>query len=230
MTESELITSLKNRSEAFKGTSGDSISEIIESALSEYSLYNPRVIHSLENEVNDNGIYDTPDNFIAIRQVIDSVTENPIDFEVKENPEGNIRLYLGRRQVPSTQHLEEQDYYESPSNLSYLFIGSGYQYFDIVYTVPVTVPSLSVEGVRDVKLYAEYLGLQSKASDISKLIDITESDPAGESTTIRYSGQAKLYHDLADKKLNEFNMNVEKPVGVRSGVFSDRRPRNYRLI
>ena len=225
MDREELLTRLRNRSKAFKGTASDSADEFIDSALDEYSLYNPKIIHSLNNPANETGIYDPPENFIDILGVKDSERNIEIDFQVIEDEDGEVKLHLGQRQSPSWQHLDEQEYYQSPTLLSYSIFGSSYELYNVRYTIPPTIEILNKEGIRDVSLYAEYLAYQDKSSDVQKFIDITDSDPSGESTTVSYSGQAKLYGELAQQKLDQFNKNVEKPVGMRDTNSSEYRPR-----
>lgn len=219
-TESEFIADLKLRSQAFGGIDDGNIESFVSSALAQLGQYQPRILTSQRNEVNETGIYDVPDGYVDILRVYDPDDNLNINFVVIIDAEDDAeKLHLRRKQRPSWNELNFQEYYDTPESLSYIRLNSdGYGSFNIEYSVPLTVVGLNVRWIDNAKLYAEYMAYDYKASNIENFVDITDQDPSSGSTTISYSQQEKSFTSKADMKLKQFKERMERPYGTRSMV------------
>lgn len=220
MTRAEFITDLKLRSRAISGMNSDEIGEIVDSALAEYSEYNPLKIISLDNPINTTGIYAYPSDADSVVGVLDSASKIPISFTIYTDASDNMKkLRLGRKELPSWENLVEQPYYESSSLSSSPLISENYEKFDIEYLKVQTIETVSKRGLNAVKLYAEYLGYESKMSNTGSFSDITDRDTSGASSTVKRSSKSSSYEKLSDRKYKQFRKKVISPYGERDKTY-----------
>ena len=238
MTKAEFSTEVKFRSmHALTGVSNTEIDYFTDSALREYSRYRPEIVVLADNAVNATGFYNLPNNVIDILRVVDR-NDRQIRFSVEQDAYTNLKkLKLGRIEQPSYGHLLHQNYYDDPANQSYSsgvyssdlyptnssfsYQGSSsygfdsYKSFDIIFSRRVDIERVEDFAINDLMLWVEHLGYLLKAGDPKNIVDITDREPSGASTTIKNSTRSNTYMKLSDTKREQFRKNVILPYGVR---------------
>ena len=220
MTTSEFITGLRNRSPVFKELEDTTVEGFVNSSLEVFSQYQPHPSVSRENERNEDEIYDKPTGALKITDVKATRTNNPIHFQIVE-VEGVEKIALGDIKRPSFQRLLNVSHYISPglsAGTSYPGLGKGFSLFDIHFNELQTLASIDATKHEHIRNYSEFLGYLYKASDPENIVNITDREPSGASTTLGYSEISKTYIKLADTKFNAFMERVNIPIGIQSEV------------
>ena len=221
MTTAEFTTGLRNRSPVFKELEDTTVEGFIDSALEVFSQYQPHASVSRENERNEDDIYDKPTRALRVTDVKVTGSDNPIHFQIVEI-EGVDKIALGDIKRPSYQRLLAVNHYISPGlGAGTAYRGSqsgGNSLFDIHFNELQTLDSIDATKHEHIRNYSEYLSYFYKASDPENIVNITDREPSGASTTLGYSEISKTYIKLAESKLNAFMMRVNIPIGIQSEV------------
>ena len=216
---------------ATKGLSDDVLDGYIEKALLSFSEYNPELVKMKKVPVDrkSNGFYDVPADAESISNVFVHNTDIEIEFSVERDAAtGKDKLRVGPISRSSTYFIE--GHIEPAANLGTsdprLRYGAGqfasdeYSHFDVAYLRIPTIERLSRQDLSAVELYVEYLSYLDKASHIDNLVDITDADSSGDSTTLRQSNIGRQNKSLADMKKEEFDKRAIRPYSSRSNTYS----------
>lgn len=125
----------------------------------------------------------------------------------------------------STDSLIEADYYSDPLASNSVDMSTGYDYFDIEYTLLQAIETMNESGLEAIGYYVDYLALTAKASeavmnqiDSDNPVSLTDADSGGASTTVNFGNKAdsaKTYLQLAEMKLQAFNEATSMAYGTR---------------
>ena len=216
---------------ATKGLSGDVLDGYIEKALLAFSEYNPESVKMKKVPVDreSNGFYDVPADAESVTKVFIHNTDIEIEFSVERDAlTGKEKLRVGPISRPSTYFIEGHiqpaaNLGTSDPRLRYgggQFASDEYSHFDVAYLRIPTIERLSRQDLNTVELYVEHLGYLDKASQIENLVDITDADSSGDSTTLRQSNIGRQNKSLADMKKEEFDKRAIRPYSSRSNTYS----------
>jgi hypothetical protein len=231
LTKAQFRDQLKVRSDVVSALEDSTIETFIDIALRAYSEKLPELRISEDNVVvSGQERYDFPSNALSIAKIVNPETGVEITFTIEDNGNGN-QINLGNIKENSFDNLLEADYYDSPINTS-TSVGSGsvtgYDTFDIEYTLLHQMTSINDDALEMLYHYVLYCSYEKRATDalIASETDetvtpesISDSNARGETTTIKYpsrTGIAKIWSDLARSALKSFNNGLGKFVyGVR---------------
>ena len=223
-TLAEFKTKL-SRLTATKGLDDDTLEDYIDAALEALGEYQPERVLMKKVPVNieSEGYYDVPADASTVSKVFVHGTDIEISFEVERNSQTNERkIRVGPIERPQTLfvagHVDAVDYSVNENtfaNSARRGIQEGYDYFDIAYLRSPTFENLDRTARALLQLYVEHLGYEAKAGEVSNLVDITDTDPSGDATTIRQSAAGRQYLNLAKDKKAAFDMRAIKPYGTR---------------
>ena len=216
---------------ATKGLSEDVLDGYIEKALLAFSEYNPENVKMKKVPVDreSNGFYDVPADAESVSKVFVHDTDIEIEFSVERGAStGTDKLRVGPISRSSTYHIEGHiapvaNFGTSDPRLRHgngQFASDEYSHFDVAYLRIPAIERLSRQDMNTVELYVEYLGYLDKASQTENLVDITDADSSGDSTTLRQSNIGRQNKSLADMKKEEFNMRAIRPYSSRSNTYS----------
>lgn len=207
---------------ATKALADDVLDLYIEDALLAFSEYNPErvLLKKVPVDRESNGFYAVPSDAISVVNVFVHNTDFEIEFSTEQDAKTNEKkLRLGPIERPSTLYVSG-DYEPTPyANISAKSLergAVGYDFFDVEYDRSPTIERLSPQDLRTVQLYVEYLGYQEEASKTENLVDITDADSSGDSTTLRRSNIGRQWKSLADGKMKEFEKRAIRPYSSRS--------------
>ena len=214
---------------ATKGLSEDVLDGYIEKALLAFSEYNPENVKMKKVPVDreSNGFYDVPADAESVSKVFVHDTDIEIEFSVERDASTSIdKLRVGSISRSSTYYIE--GHIEPSANLgtsdrrlqSGYGVSGGYSYFDVAYSRIPAIERLSRQDLSTVEYYVEYLGYLDKASQTENLVDITDADSSGDSTTLRQSNIGRQNKSLADMKKEEFDKRAIRPYSSRSNTYS----------
>ena len=220
MTREEFITFIRNRSDALADANDDSVGAMVDSALSEYSHRRPQQVALLEQPINDEGVYDLPDDIVDVIDVRTSdFTHREIDFDVIVNADTNVgKLYLGLALVSSTDRLMGMSYYESPTLANYQFVGQGYTSYDLFFSREIAIENIKKTDLNIVALFVEHLGYERQSSMVENFVSISDKDESGAETKIEDAAVGSMYKENSKDKLNEFNRKLRVIAGLRGNV------------
>ena len=210
----------------------DELLEIyIEDALTAFSEHNPErvLLKKVPVDRESNGFYDVPADADSVVKVFVHNTEIEIEFDTEQDSVTNEKkIRLGAIERPSTLFISGD--YESVNyggsgeidrqgNYARGGLG-GYDAFDVEYYRQRTIERLSKKDLYTVQLYVEYLGYLNEASKSENLVDITDEDSSGDSTTLKRSNVGRQWMTLADQKKMAFDKRAIKPYGTRSRTYA----------
>ena len=215
---------------ATKGLDADVLDGYIEKALLAFSEHNPEnvLMRKVPVDAESDGFYDVPTDAEAVTKVLVHDTKIEIEFSVERDAATGIdKLRLGSIQRRSTIFIEGHynvatDLGTSDPRLQSGYgrgVGGGYSHFDVAYERIPTIESLSRQDLTTVELYVEYLGFLDKASQTDNLVDITDADSSGDSTTLRRSNIGRQNKSLADMKKEEFDSRAIRPYASRDTTY-----------
>ena len=78
---------------------------------------------------------------------------------------------------------------------------------------------MSRQDLNTIELYVEHLGYLDKASQTENLVDITDADSSGDSTTLRQSNIGRQNKSLADDKMAEFEKRSIRPYASKRTTY-----------
>ena len=215
---------------ATKGLSEDVLDGYIEKALLAFSEYNPENVKMKKVPVDreSNGFYDVPADSEAVTKVLVHDTDIEIEFSVERDAATGIdKLRVGSILRPSTVFIEGHynvaaDLGTSDPRLQSGYgrgAGGGYSYFDVAYSRIPAIERLTRQDLSTIENYVEYLGYLDKASQTENLVDITDADSSGDSTTLRQSNIGRQNKSLADMKKEEFDKRAIRPYASRDTTY-----------
>lgn len=217
LTKAEFRDRLKNMSVIINSLDNSIIEGFIDQALEAYSDRLPEVRWDVDHEVvDDQDLYDYPDNALRITKLRDSESLAEILFAT-EDQDGTDKIRPGNYLSRSYHELVQAAYYVDPlSQESAEATGTGYTSFDIEYVMLHTMATIKDTGLAALALYVESLAYGYKVSDAENYAaTITDQDPSGASTTINQGSLAKYYADQATAKLEAFNAATRRAYGTR---------------
>ena len=200
----------------------------IEDALTAFSEHNPErvLMKKVPVDAEKNGFYDVPADADSVVKVYVHNTDIEIEFTTEQDSATNVvQIRLGSIVRPSTLFIS--GHYDPPSG----YAASGarfdengafddYDYFDIEYFRQRSIERLNPNDLRTVQLYVEYLGYENEASKTENLVDITDQDSSGDSTTLRRSSIGKQWITLSQQKKEAFEKRAIRPYGTRSRTYA----------
>lgn len=216
---------------ATKGLHNEVLEGYIEKALLVFSEHNPEnvLMKKVPVDPKGGGFYDVPVDAEAVTKVLIHDTDIQIEFSVERDAATGIdKIRLGSIQRRSTIFIEGHynvaaDLGTSDPRLQSGYgrgVGGGYSHFDVAYERIPTIESLSRQDLTTVELYVEYLGFLDKASQTDNLVDITDADSSGDSTTLRQSNIGRQNKSLADMKKEEFDSRAIRPYASADDTYS----------
>jgi len=217
---------------ATKNLSDELIEVFIEKALLAWSEYNPEqvLMKKVPVDTESDGFYDVPADAESVTKVLIHNTDIEIEFEVERDAETNEdKIRLGPISRPSTAFISGDYEPEANGALSGMQfewgyarggVDAGYNHFDIAYLRIPEIERLSRQDLNTVELYVEYLGYLDKASQTENLVDITDADSSGDSTTLRQSNIGRQNKSLADMKKEEFEKRAIRPYASKRTTYS----------
>lgn len=219
--------SLVRRRPALKGSSEQVATDYINRALLAISSYAPLKVTMLRIPARrTDGVYEVPEEAREVTEVYVSGTNVPITFEVKEKEDGTRELWLYAVRLPSSISLvDSPDYNAYSTNLGNItgsfrptFGGStsGYDFYDLEYSANHTFERLLNKHHLALEIYVDYLGYEARAVKEASLVDITDRDPSGASTTLRRSQASGTFSKLMDMRMAEFKREMTRPYWTRS--------------
>ena len=225
---------------ATKGLSDDVLDSYIEKALLAFSEHNPEnvLMEKVPVDAESNGFYDVPEDAESVTKVLVHDTDIEIAFSVERDAATGIdKLRVGSIQRPSTVFIEGHynvaaDLGTSDPRLQSGYgrgAGGGYAYFDVAYSRIPAFERLSRQDRATIEYYVEYLGYLDKASDTENLVDITDADSSGDSTTLRRSNIGRQNKSLADMKKEEYDARAIRPYASRDTTYHFRYYYGYAL-
>lgn len=223
------LPEFKNRLKILTATKklDDELLEIyVEDALTTFSEHNPErvLLKKVPVDRESNGFYDVPADADSVVKVFVHNTEIEIEFDTEQDSVTNARkIRLGAIERPSTLFISG-DYGGSDESYRHGNHGhgghAGYDAFDVEYFRQRTIERLSKKDLYTVQLYVEYLGYLNEASKSENLVDITDEDSSGDSTTLKRSNVGRQWMTLADQKKKAFDKRAIKPYGTRSRTYA----------
>ena len=217
---------------ATKNLSDELIEVFIEKALLAWSEYNPEQVLMKKVPVDreSNGFYDVPADAESVSRVFVHDTDIEIEFQVERDAETNEdKIRLGPISRPATAFISGDYEPEADGALSGVQfergyarggVDGGYDHFDISYLRIPEIEQLSRQDLNTVELYVEHLGYLDKASQTENLVDITDADSSGDSTTLRQSNIGRQNKSLADMKKEEFEKRAIRPYASKRTTYS----------
>ena len=214
---------------ATKGLDPEVLEVFIEDALTAFSEYNPErvLLKKVPVDPESNGFYDVPADADSVVKVFVHNTDTEVEFDTELDSVTNVKkIRLGPIERPSTLLISgDYDPARHYDGISRHGIHGqdgygGYDAFDIEYLRPPAIERLTTKDLRTVQLYVEYLGYLEEASKTENLVDITDQDSAGDSTTVRRSNIGRQWKSLADSKMVEFNKRVIRPYSPRRRTYN----------
>ena len=211
---------------ATKGLAEDVLEVFIDKALLAWSEYNPEQVLMKKVPVDreSDGFYAVPTDAESVTRVLVHDTDIEIEFKVERDAETNEdKIRLGLISRPSTAFISGDYEPEANGALSGVQFERGYarggvdgeyDHFDISYLrIPEIerIERLSRQDLDTIELYVEHLGYLDKASQTENLVDITDQDSSGDSTTLRQSNIGRQNRSLADGKKEEFEKRAIRP-------------------
>ena len=207
---------------ATKGIADDVLDVYIEKALLAWSEYNPEQVLMKKVPVDreSNGFYDVPTDAESVTKVLVHDTDIEIEFQVERDAKTNEdKIRLGPIRRPSTVFISgdsERQWNVALSGGQFeqgyaRGVADGYSHFDISYRRIPEIARLLRQDLNTIELYVEHLGYLDKASQTENLVDITDQDSSGDSTTLRQSNIGRQNKSLADMKKEEFEKRAIRP-------------------
>ena len=224
VTRTEFMKRL-GRLNATKGLDTDTLKAFIDDALDAFAEYQPEsvLLKKVPVDTEAEGYYDVPSDASTVSKLFVHGTDIEINFQVERDAKTNQRkIRVGTIQRP--QHLFVSGDYgvvdysvneQTFVNSARRGVHEDYTHFDIAYRRAPTLENLAREDVRTLQLYVEYLGYEQKAGEVENLVDITDTDPSGDGTTIRQSNIGRQFMALAKGKMEAFEKRAIKPYGIR---------------
>ena len=225
------LSEFKSRLEKLTATKGlhpEVLEVFIEDALTAFSEYNPErvLLKKVPVDPESNGFYDVPADADSVVKVFVHNTDTEVEFDTELDSVTNVKkIRLGPIERPSTLLISgdydpARHYGGSDGIFRHRDLHGGYDAFDIEYLRPPAIERLTTKDLRTVQLYVEYLGYLEEASKTENLVDITDQDSAGDSTTVRRSNIGRQWKSLADSKMVEFNKRVIRPYSTRRRTYN----------
>ena len=223
-TRTEFMKRLQ-RLTATKGLDTDTLKAFIDDALMAFAEYQPErvLLKKVPVDTEAEGYYDVPSDASSVSKLFVHGTDIEINFTVERDSETNERkirigtiqrpqwLFVGGDYGAVDYGVDEQTF----ANSARRGVQEGYEFFDIEYLRLPKLENLAREDVRTLQLYVESLGYEQMAGDVSNLVDITDTDPSGDATTIRQSAIGRQYMNLSKGKMDAFMKRAAKPYGIR---------------
>ena len=217
---------------ATKNLSDELIEVFIEKALLAFSEYNPErvLMKKVPVDRESDGFYDVPADAESVTKVLVHNTDIEIEFEVERDAETNEdKIRLGPISRPSTAFISGDYEPGATGALSGVQfeqgyarggVEGGYDHFDVAYLRIPSIDRLSKTDLNTVELYVEYLGYLDTASQTENLVDITDADSSGDSTTLRQSNVGRQYQKLAEDKKADFEKRAIRPYASKRTTYS----------
>ena len=226
MTRAEFISQVKRRP-ALVGATDQIADDYVNRGLLAVSSFSPLRVHLLGVLADrDDGVYSVPEDARSVTGVFVSGTNAPITFEVKRKPDGRRELWLYSIRLPSAISLiDSPDYHAYYNNipdgtvtLRPVFGGGsrGYDKYDLQYSANHTFDGLLPEHHLALEIYCDYLGYESRAAKQAERADITDRDPSGAQTMLRYSSSSDRFQKLMDMQMKQFKREMLRPYWTRS--------------
>ena len=223
-TRNEFITRLKRLS-ATKGLDTETLEDYIDDALMELGQYlsDSVLLKKVPVDRNSDGYYDVPTGAVTVTKLFVHGTDIEINFQVEQDAATNQRkirvgsierpqwLFVGGDYAAPNYSVNENTF----ANSSRRGVHDGYDYFDIEFLRAPMFETLTRADIRTLQLYVEHLGYEQKAGEVENLVDITDTDPSGDATTIRQSAIGRQFMNLAKGKMEAFEKRAIRPYGTR---------------
>ena len=217
---------------ATKNLSEDVLDAYIEKALLAWSEYNPEqvLMKKVPVDAESDGFYDVPADAESVTKVLVHDTDIEIEFQIERDAETSIdKIRLGPIFQPSTVFISGDYEPQMGGALSGVQfergyargdVDGGYDHFDISYLRIPEIKRLSRQDLNTIELYVEHLGYLDKASQTDNLVDITDADSSGDSTTLRRSNIGRQYATLAKDKKEDFEKRAIRPYASKRSTYS----------